>query len=188
MALTAAAATEVLRLADARRFLQPGDDDRLDRLECTRPWILRVRRRRLRAALGGRTLLIFRVAAEDATGRIVESRVVPLTVHVASHDPSAWPSVPQSILQAWRAAVTDASSPFWARRLARERAIADAYEPPDRALFQGTLFDRHAERDHADEAAGLVDARLERAARLADLTFRATIATRQPELLLVAVP
>jgi superfamily II DNA or RNA helicase len=187
-ALTAAAASEAPRLAEARRFVRPGDDESLERLESARPGILRGRRRRLRAALGGRTLFIFRVAAEDATGRLVESRLVPLAVHGASLDPSAWPSVPQLILQAWRASVADAVSPFWTRRLIREHAMADAHEPADRMLFQGTLFDRHADRDRADEIAGVVDARLEDAARLADLTFRATIASRQPELLLVVVP
>jgi superfamily II DNA or RNA helicase len=186
--VSTAAGHEGARLAAARACALASDDLTRDHLECSRPWIVRARRWKLRTSLAGRTLLVYRVVSEDAAGRTVESRLVPLTIDGVRGDPAGWPGVPDALRRQWDETVGAVANPFWTTRIAREQAIAEAQAAGERALVQGTLFDRQAERAHADRLARLADAQLDEAALRTDLTERAAISSRPPELLLVVVP
>ena len=80
--LRAEAAAEVRRLARARAVFREGDDRALARLESDATWIALPRRSRLKRSLGRRVCLVWRVAFEDASGRLVESRLVAVLVEI----------------------------------------------------------------------------------------------------------
>src|SRR5206468_8910492 len=61
------------------------------RLEAGGPRICRARSAALRAALGGRVLMLWRVACEDGCGRIAESLLIPVIVDLTG-GPSRWTS------------------------------------------------------------------------------------------------
>ncbi len=148
---------------------------------------MRARRRGLKAALLGRTLLIYRLIAEDADGRLVDSQLVSLLI---SKQLECWsPSIiPSSVIDTWHRNVTSTSAAFSAARLARERAIAARLSSQPLSPFQPALFDQRAER-----AAGMVrqehtDAAGVAAARLAAVERQARIDAPSARLLLVVRP
>jgi len=84
--LGAAAVAEVERLTAARTLMRDGDTLALTRLETEGPWI-GIARSKLKRRLGGRRLEIWRLGYEDASGRLVESRLVVLAIHERERSP-----------------------------------------------------------------------------------------------------
>ena len=84
--LGAAAVAEVERLTAARTLMRDGDTLALTRLGTEGPWI-GIARSKLKRRLGGRRLEIWRVGYEDASGRLVESRLVVLAIHERERSP-----------------------------------------------------------------------------------------------------
>jgi len=84
--LSAAAVAEVERLTAARTLMRDGDTLALTRLETEGPWI-GIARSKLKRRLGGRRLEIWRLGYEDASGRLVESRLVVLAIHERERSP-----------------------------------------------------------------------------------------------------
>src|SRR5438094_1330197 len=76
--LTADAETEASRLADARRFTQAGDEHCAARRDAEGAWLTFSR-----GSLRGRFILLVSVACEDASGRQIESALVPVALHCA---------------------------------------------------------------------------------------------------------
>jgi hypothetical protein len=192
--LRAEAAAEAGRLAAARALARgrdtgddTGDDPALAQLEADAAWIMTARAPALRRALGGRALLLWRVACEDAQGRIVDSRLVAVAVALSGGAPLRRRAHVEALLDAvereaveavdrcsddWRLEVERGARAFAATRAARERALgADA---PLVDLFQPGLFDRRANRG-AGPAAG----------RFQEM---APAAVARPRLRLVVVP
>ena len=81
--LRAEANAEVGRLAMARACVRDDDHRALVQLEGHAAWIAWVRRTARRRRLGRPVWLVWRVAFEDLSGRVVESRLVPVVVDVA---------------------------------------------------------------------------------------------------------
>ena len=71
---------EAARVAAARSLVTEGDRQALQRLEGDGPAIATSRRSKTRAAIGARTLMLWRAASLDATGSTVASRLVALAV------------------------------------------------------------------------------------------------------------
>jgi superfamily II DNA/RNA helicase len=196
---------EADRLARARA-MQSADDNRPspDRQSpIDRPLIWRTRRARLRAALGRRALLLWRVRCEDASGHIVGSTLVPIYVDVASptslrprREIARWLADAEDrtrplVLAAtadWHAHVEEQRRAFIAARRTREASIAGAPTPNRDARFQPGLFDRRAERRRLIAAAGSHDDEVERRQRLDALNRSEAIDRSEAELLLVLLP
>jgi hypothetical protein len=156
------AAAEARRLAAARALARsgdPGDDAALAHLEADAAWIMTARAPALRRALGGRALLLWRVACEDAQGRIVDSRLVAVAVALSGGAPLRRRAHVEALLDAverdavaavdrcsddWRLEVERGARAFAATRAARERALGAGAPRVD--LFQPGLFDRRANR------------------------------------------
>ena len=202
--LRSEAAAEARRLANARARVRDDDERAGVELEADATWIALTRRARLKRSLGRRVCLVWRVAFEDASGRRVESRLVPVLLDVTDvpghrvrrlwirsllqHSDAAIRTRVDAECEAWRAAVSHMAAAFMSTRLAREREIAGARPTADGVASQPGLFDRRAERARvAHESAG---AEAEQAARdrrraIASLA----VLTAQPaRLLLVLVP
>jgi superfamily II DNA or RNA helicase len=136
------AAVETARLAalrSVRRTVVVAEDD------LGRPLLMLARRRRrLRALLNGRTLLLCRLDWEDREGRVVESRIVPLLAK-GGCQPAAL-RIPAVIVDRWRRDVDAVRGSFHMMRLERARAIAREIATAPLSLFQPALFDARAER------------------------------------------
>ena len=193
--LRAEAIAESGRLARARAVIRDGDRMALDRLESDAIWVAMTKRGRLRRALGRRVCLIWRTTFEDPSGRIVESRLVPVLVVVTDLRSPSWLQDAEDQIRArvdaesdaWHAEVLRVNRAFSAARFARERAIAAAVTGGLQPSQPG-LFDRRVERrqtDRARAAAATEDtlgARRDQAAAAAVLIYAAT------RLVLVLVP
>jgi hypothetical protein len=204
MDLKVEAATEVQRLAVARRFTKDGDANALAELEGDGPWMAIARRHTARSALGRRLVLVWRVAFEDVAGALLESCLVPVAVelsHVARvRRRRRWlesivreiePSVRVEIAKVgsdWRQAVEHAVRSFTSARTARDRAIADRAAREGEDAFQPGLFDRRAERARGQLAQAKAGANTVAADRLAASVRAGSIAPRPAQLLLVLVP
>jgi hypothetical protein len=198
------AAAEAERLEAARALARPGDsgepgdagdDLALAQLEGEGAWTIAAQSARSRRLLGRRVLLLWRIAYEDAGGRIVESHLVAIAVRltaagvrlrrraqidalVSAIDRDAVEMVERSSDE-WRIAVERTAGAFAKTRAARARAIASDHTVAGRRnprLFQPGLFDRRAARS-APTRAGEPDT-------VAPLST----AVRRPELQLVMVP
>jgi len=182
----AAAADEMRRLSVARAIKnEPSSNDGTPDID--RPWVTRVRRRRLRAALAGRPLLIYRISTEDRDGRPVESSIVALSFSgPASSDPAML--VPRDVIAAWRHAVASVHEPFHAIRLERERAIREALSAAPLPLLQPALFDTRAESAHAMRRGAILGAVRETDERLEALARAKPTDEPSVRLLLVAKP
>ena len=189
--LAVEAAREVQRLSSARalvadsRPLQP--DGQLIGI---------ARRNGLRRALGGRVLQLWRLAYEDARGRLVESTLVAVTitlsgdrinVRCADWSNSSLPSVVTDQCHAWRESARHTLDQFTSIRMARERAIAAAHAATP-YTFQPGLFDRRADRLHTGRAQAAAELAAQLATRMNTVAFAGTTSLRSPELLLVLVP
>jgi hypothetical protein len=200
--LRAEAAAEVRRVSRARAITRVDDERALAQLEGEAAWI--ATSHRAKRALGRRVCLLWRVAFEDASGRVVEARLVPMLVDVTRGGCETAPSRRawiRSVLEqadwhararidvacdAWRREVVDIAGAFTATRLARERDIAASQQPASSGANQGGLFDRRAEREHRDRAAGMAES--EQATRDRLQAAAGTIALAPPRLLLVLLP
>ena len=189
--LSAAARVEVERLSRARALVGGARPVAADG-----PLVAIARRRRIRATLGRRVLLLCRSVYEDGSGRVVHSRVLGLAIAVRSTRRDIcridWSGVLSlsdlhTHCSEWREAVEEVATQFASRRRMREKAIASARTAAI-PLFQPGLFDRRAHRAHlaCDTEANELAARL--AARAAAAEYPANLRLRPPELLLVLIP
>lgn len=204
--MRAEAAAEVRRLTKARALLRDGDQRALAWLDDASTWIAMPRRPSLRRKLGHHLCLVWLGAAEDRSGRIVESRLVAVLVAVpaaGTRTPPSWrrawirsllppaeflvrPIVEAEIIN-WRSEVARVTDAITSARLRREHDIARPATAGTVASQPG-LFDRRtdrANREHAD-AAGEADRTA--AQRLQAIEAGGAIAFRAARLLLVLVP
>ena len=189
--LAVEAAAEVERLTKARG-LAAGTDGFLP----DRPLIGIARRSAVRTALGGRVLLLWRLAYEDSVGRLVESTLVAVTIELSDarvnvrHADWSHPSLLALVHDRcgpWCASVQHAVYQFTATRVARERAIAAA-RAASTNTFQAGLFDRRAERAHVAHAKDAAELAEQLGARLKATVSAGAISLLAPELLLVLIP
>jgi len=188
--LVAAADDEARRLTGARALIG-----------ASRPYVADgpllgiARRHRLRTALRRRILLVYRCAYEDATGRLVHSRLVAMTIAVrrdgfeVRRAPWSHPSLVAGIddeCRGWRDTAQRVTSAFTLARRSRERAIAQSHTVP--LSFQPGLFDRRAHRAHAAHEHHAADLAAQLAVRLAAVEAAGTLTLRATELLLVLIP
>jgi hypothetical protein len=202
--LRAEAAAEVRRLASARALLRDGDERALVQLEGDATWIAMPRRARLRRSLGRRVCLVWRVAFEDASGRLVESRVVPVLIEVprmpGKAERRAWirstlrhadglvRARVEAECEEWRVVVTRVASAFTSARLCRQRDIAGQPSTSSSVASQPGLFDRRAERSRQTHAAAVAESEQAAVERLRAINDVGTIALQPARLLLVLVP
>ena len=189
--LAAEAAAEVKRLTNARG-LTGGAGPLLP----DRPLVGIARRSAVRRILGGRVLLLWRLAFEDSGGRLVESALVAVTIELAgarldvrhaSWSHASLLAIVHDECGAWRASVRDTVDRFTATRMARERAIAAAGAASTDA-FQAGLFDRRADRAHVAHSKIAAGRAEQIASRMKAVVSAGTISLRAPELLLVLIP
>ena len=189
--LAAEAAAEVVRLTKARGLTAGAGAFLPDQ-----PLAGIARRSAVRRILGGRVLLLWRLAFEDSGGRLVESELVAVTIELSGarfdvrHARWAHASllaVVHDTCGAWRALVQDTVYRFTATRMARERAIAAAHAASTDA-FQAGLFDRRADRAHVADSKSAAERAEQIAARMKAVVAAGTISLRAPELLLVLIP
>jgi superfamily II DNA or RNA helicase len=186
--LAVEAAAEAGRAAFVRLFLDDAAGagaEVMGNLQTTRWWIARARRPRLRSALGGGSIHLWRLVVENEAGRTIASRLVPLLVHDRARPIDA---LPPRLLDEWRGDVEAAHRRFWQTRIARERRIAELASAARPALFQPVLFHRRAERAQAQLAADWQRFQDASAARLAHAIRQASVDRAAGDLLLVLLP
>jgi superfamily II DNA or RNA helicase len=179
---------EAARLAQARRFVTTRDEGSAAAADDGRPLLVHLRRRRIRTALAGRTLRLYRLAAIDGVGHVAESRVIGVSCAARGvSDPLAL--VPSDSLDRFTADARAAAAQLWTVRLARERVIAEAESAGAGMLYQATLFNRSlgAAVDET-EGSDRGDAAKGSELRVLELQRRALVAATRVELLLVAHP
>ena len=199
--LRAEATAEAERLTSARGLLRDGDERALFGLEGDATWIATSRRTSLKRSLRGRACLVWRVAFEDASGRLVESKLVPVLVEVprgADRRSSAWIKLflqqadglvharVEAECEVWRADVMRVAGTFSSARWRREREIAGQTDCGD-LVPQPGLFDRRTERSLEAHAAATAESERVAAVRLHAILGAAQIAPRPARLLLVLV-
>ena len=202
--LRAEAAAEVCRLASARALLRDGDARALVQLDGDATWIAMARRTSLTRSLCRRVCLDWRVAFEDASGRLVESRLVPVLIEVTrvpgKAERRAWirsllrdtddlvhASV-EAECEEWRAAATRVASAFTSARLCREREIAGRPPTSGAVASQPGLFDRRAERSRQTHTTAVAESEQATVERLRTIADCGAIAFQPARLLLVLVP
>jgi hypothetical protein len=195
------AKAEVRRLTYARALVHDRDEPALASLEGGATWIAMSRRPGVRRSLRGRLCLVWRVALEDPSGRVVTSKLVPVLVEVQRGAGRQSPSWIREVLQhadgllrarvedeceAWRVEATRVANAFSSARLRREREIA---APADRGHLasQPGLFDRRTERSHEARASAAAESERAAAERLRASITAARIAAAPARLLLVLV-
>jgi hypothetical protein len=202
--LRADAAAEVCRATRTRTSIRDGDERALAQLEGDGPWVVRARRTNTRQALGACFVFVWRVAYEDAAGRLLESRLVPLAVEMpclaGARRPRSWTKSLVRALESWSRPCVEAASAGWqqeaertvrrlaATRSARDQAIASSTTRLDGVAYQPGLFDRRAERQRSGDAASTAEADQMAADHLAALDRLAFAQQRPPQLLLVITP
>ena len=190
---------EVQRLATARALLRDGDEPTLLRLEGEPAWIAVSSRGRVRRALHGRLCAVWRISLEDASGRVIESKVVPVLLEVslgANRRSSVWI---RSILQqtdvpvrarveaecaAWSREVVRLFTAFSSARQLRERDIGRGTAGGER-LSQDGLFDRRVERSRRARESAVAESERIAADRLRAAAAAVAIEPQPPRLLLV---
>ena len=198
------AAAEVRRLASARALIGDGNERTLVQLEADATWIAMPRRARARRSMGRRVCLVWRVAFEDASGRLVESRVVPVLIEVPrlpgkaerrrwirsllGHSDGLIRARVEAECEEWRVAVTRTAGAFTSARLRRQHEIAGQPSTSSRVASQPGLFDRRAERSRQARAAEVAEFEHGAVERLQAINDLGTIALQPARLLLVLVP
>lgn len=182
------ARTEVDRCKFIRAIATDRPNAAIERLSRNRPLLLwSRRRRRLRAALAGRTFLLYRLECEDHYGRIVESCVVPILVDASLSDlRSNW--IPPGYVERWRRQVDEAVGPFHAARVARASAIASLVSASPVSLFQPALFDRRAEHAHQQAIEHLISDANDANARIVAIGRQAIVGNPTARLQLIVRP
>jgi hypothetical protein len=202
--LRAEAVAEVCRVTRVRGWLRDGDARALAQLEGDGPWIGRARRARTRRRLGPRVVFVWRVAYEDACGRVLESSLVPVAVDIprlpCPRPSRAWLDALVRALASSVPPLIEAASADWqhsaertlrcvaSMRSTRERAVATSLASLARGAYQPGLFDRRAERQHGGEVASTLEATHDAADRLVAVERLASARPRPPQLLLVIAP
>jgi superfamily II DNA or RNA helicase len=199
-------AAEAGRIVLARALSDHSDRARLAP-EAHDAWVCRPRRSAMRAALGHRILLLWRLGFEDESGGIVESSCLGVEVRLTSMPhfsieclddrvflqrllASIEPDVSALLETAtapWREAAERISCAFTTARFRRERAIA-AMPLTTSQAFQPGLFDRRAERQHILATAECDRVVRDRTSRLQRVASTLTLRPAAPRLLLVLVP
>jgi len=194
--LGAEAAAEARRLATVREWLRDGDQRALLLLEGGGAWVASSRHARLRRALRGRMCFVWRVSFEDASGRSVESRLVPVLIEsaadvrriLADRESDALIRARIEIESGeWRDEAVRVADAFATARLLRECEIAERPSHA-RAPSQPGLFDRRADRSRAVHAAALAASQQALRERRQAAEGAAAIALVPARLLLVLVP
>jgi hypothetical protein len=195
MDLRTEAEDEARRVGSARTLVQNGDEEALVQLEGEAAWIAFPRRPLVRRALAGRICLVWRVAFEDRSGRLVEARLVPVLAHVGSSHIRSLLRDAEDVFRArvdaacdeWAESATQAARAFAEARRAREEAIARLPQRPHVSSQPG-LFDRRTER--AQQAQAAINDEAEEAAldRVRSIGESAAIVRQPARLLLVMVP
>ena len=187
------AQAEAERIAMTRTLAKGGDDQVLARLEGLGPSVSRARRWQTRAELGGRTMMLWRIVAADASGRVVGSTIVAVTVADCHRldDVEVLERV-NLAADAWRERAAINHHAFISTRLAREQAV-DAGRRPSHASrssagFQPGLFERRGERAHSVAIATRDAADRDCARRMAAIERALIISFLPPQLLLVLTP
>jgi hypothetical protein len=201
--LTADAAAEAGRVAFARSLLRDGDEHALTQLEASAAWIVSARRRRTRRALGASAVLLWRVAYEDGSGRMLESRLVPVVVQMTARRGAGSRRSARALAARLEAAIrgdVEAACVEWQRAAAAAvrrvasmeasrahgitastgRLVANRYQPG--------LFDRRAEQQRTGQIAFTTEAGHAAADRLAAAGRLSGAQPRPPRLLLVLAP
>ena len=201
------AAAEISRLTKARALLRNGDQRALVQLDERPPWIAMPRRAGLRRALGRDICLVWRVAVEDDSGRIVESRVVAVRLAVAADPDRSVPPVARRVwiqslvLQAerqvrprveaacdeWRIDVARVTDAFTSARLRREHGI-DRQPSSAGVASQPGLFERRADRSNEARASAAAGSAQAAGERFRAIVAGGTVTPRPARLLLVLVP
>jgi hypothetical protein len=181
------ARAEVERLRWARAVVRDGDASTLPQLEADAGWVALARSTHLRRTVGGADLQLWRIALENGSKHAVESTIVALRIARGTSARSA--DLAERVAQAsdrWRDDSTRLLARFSATRLDRERAIASARRSRVDAVQPG-LFDRRADRLHAQQLAERTASSEDDEARLTALerALRATV--RPPQMLLSLV-
>ena len=181
------AQAEARRLTGARALDRDGDEQALARVEAMGPAVASARHWRTRASLDGRTATLWRIAAEDGTGRTVGSTIVAVAVdRRLRHGGADVLGRVDRAAEEWRAHMTAVHGAFTGMRLARaRRTIAGRALPP---VFQPGLFDRRAERAHLAVAASHGAADRDRAERLTAIERARPLSFLPPQLALVLEP
>jgi hypothetical protein len=185
--LASEAQIETHRLSAARALTKDGDESALARIEGIGPAFATARHWRTRILLRGRVVMIWRVAAEDGTGRAVGSTIVAVAVH-QSLGPDDEVMLKRVDLAAaeWRARVTAVNRAVISTRLAREKRMDEGPVLPQ--LFQAGLFDRRDERARLAVAASHGAAARNRADRVAAIEGASPVSFLPPQLVLVIKP
>jgi len=182
------ARAEVDRCKFIRTIASAVPNAAIERLSGNRPLLLwSRRRRRLRAALAGRTLLLYRLECEDGDSRIVESCVVPMLADARLSDLRST-RIPAAYVERWRRQVDDVVRPFDAARVARAGAIASIVGTSPISLFQPGLFDRRAERAHQQAIEHLIGDADDANARMVAIGRQAIVGNPTARLQLMVRP
>jgi superfamily II DNA or RNA helicase len=189
--------SEAVRMAMTRTVVKSGDEQVLARLEGLGPSVSKARRWRTRAALGGRTAMLWQIAAVDGSGRVVGSTIVAVIAAAGTclDDEKILESVNQAA-DAWRNRAALSHHAFINTRLLREQEIgmgrvvsdpARAFPDPARSadLFQPGLFERRGEIAHSAAVAARNAAARDRTQQMAAAEAALTISFLWPQLLLV---
>ncbi|HEV3061923.1 MAG TPA: helicase-related protein [Vicinamibacterales bacterium] len=187
-ALEQAATLEASRIAFARSWATPDDTTTLASLDRTRWWVAWTRRHRVRAALAGRAVLIYRAFSENAAGETVASRIIPVMAAWLGTLTAHPPSMPAHVMDAWQSSVVAIERQFWAARLERERRLAALQAKEDPHFFQPDLYDRRAERQHAARQAQRDSWQTDQRHRFLEFARQAEVTRHDAELLLVLMP
>lgn len=189
--LATAAREEARRLTEARALIAVSRPFAADG-----PLVGIARRHRVRMALGRHILVVYRCACEDATGRLVHSTLVAMTIALRRHgldvrrarwsDPSLLARIDDEC-RLWRAAAQRITREFTFTRLSRERALASNHTLVAQS-FQPGLFDRRAHRAHIAHAQDAADFTARLTGRVAAVEAAGALTLRAPELLLVLLP
>ena len=147
--LTQAAIAEAARIAGARTFASAAERKSAAAVPDA-PLIIRTHRWQTRTALAGRRLMLWRLIAEDGSGRRVGSLVVGLAVARAADDSLVRLGIrANEAAAAWRARVAEVQRAFADARLARQSAlerVRRADGRPSETPFQSGLFERRLDR------------------------------------------
>ena len=179
---------EARRIAAVRLFTKDGDNRALAHLEGLGPWVITAAHWRTRAALSGRTVMLWQVTAVDDSGRLLGSTVVAVAARILGlNAPEQVRLRVQQQTASWRDEILVQHRAFLAARLAREEAMESRAGMPA-SMFQPGLFDRRELRTRLAAAAAQNDADHDRRSRVTALEASRSISFPPPRLLFVITP
>lgn len=184
-----------------RNLTRARDDRELASLRSDGAWILRACTPRIRRRLGSRIILVWRIAYEDGSGRILESVLLPLAIEgapvprnrrsrqllIAALEGATCERT-EAAIAIWREAADGALQALTAARMAREQAISTSIQRRDLASYQPGLFDRRAERQQSGAAAAARNIDQGLAERFESARHFATARRRTSQLMLAVAP